>query len=238
MFVYFDAVGTLLFPQPDVISVYFAHGQACGSGLTAAEIHASFSRLYARHFCRLQAEPGNLQTSESRERERWANLVSELFGSAAASGELFDRLWNHFAQPSSWELYPDVPPTLEELGRRGIAWGIASNFDHRLVSIVKAKAELSAARSVVTSAAAGWSKPAVEFYRWAASSAAEPLANSVPDFWMVGDNWQLDIVAARAAGWRAVHLDRKGEGPAASDRIRSLGELLSLWQLGTKKPSC
>lgn len=42
----------------------------------------------------------------------------------------------------------------------------------------------------------------------------------------VRDDHELDVVGARAAGLRAVHLDRRGAGPAgAGDRIASPHEL-------------
>jgi putative hydrolase of the HAD superfamily len=45
---------------------------------------------------------------------------------------------------------------------------------------------------------------------------------------MVGDNYELDVLAARAAGLSAIHLDRSADrSEPAGDRISTLHDLLT-----------
>jgi putative hydrolase of the HAD superfamily len=226
MFLFFDAVGTLLRPLPDVVTAYHQYGVAHGSRLEPEEIRQRFARLYPQHFCRLADVESALQTSESLERTRWRSLVTELFSDVQPAAALFEELWEHFAQASSWELYPDVAPTLRQLKERRLPWGIASNFDQRLDAIIAGIPELAEAQTVVTSATAGWSKPSAEFFQHAASQVAKQTAGSPIQLWMIGDNQSLDFEAATACGWQALHLDRELNATKEAWQIRSLIEVL------------
>ena len=41
-------------------------------------------------------------------------------------------LYSEFSGSNTWELFPDLLPTLEGLRRKGIILGVISNFDSRL----------------------------------------------------------------------------------------------------------
>jgi putative hydrolase of the HAD superfamily len=226
MFLFFDAVGTLLKPVPDVVTAYHRIGMAHGSRLQPDEIRQRFAQLYPRFFCRSTNVESALQTSESRERSRWRSLVTELFSDVQSAAELFEELWQHFAQPSNWELYPDVAPMLRLLNEQRIPWGIASNFDQRLDAIIAGIPELAEAQTVVTSATAGWSKPSAEFFQFAASQAARPSSDVPSPLWMIGDNQSLDFEAAIACGWQALHLERDLNAAKEPWQIRSLVEVV------------
>lgn len=226
MFLFFDAVGTLLKPLPDVVTAYHHFGTTHGSRLEPDEIRQRFGQLYLQFFCRSANVESALQTSESLERSRWRSLVTELFSDVRPATALFEDLWQHFALTSSWELYPDVAPTLQLLKERQLPWGIASNFDQRLDAIIAGIPELADALVVITSATAGWSKPAAEFFRHAASQAARQSRSPDNELWMIGDNLSLDYEAAKASGWNALHLDRELTSAAQPWQIRSLVEML------------
>lgn len=226
MFLFFDAVGTLLKPVPDVVTAYHRIGMAHGSRLQPDEIRQRFARLYPQYFCRSSNVESALQTSESLERTRWRSLVTELFSDVRTADALFEELWQHFAQHSSWELYPDVEPTLWLLKERQIPWGIASNFDQRLNAIIDGIPAMSDAIVVVTSATAGWSKPSAEFFQFAASQAGARSSDVPSPLWMVGDNQALDFEAAIACGWKALHLERELNAAQEPWQIRSLEEVV------------
>ena len=229
-FLFFDAVGTLLKPCPDVVTAYRQLGRIGGSNLSAEEIRRRFSQLYPLHFphnssARESSVREALRTSEQLERQRWLALVTDLFDDVPDPALLFSALWDHFSRPEHWELYPDARPLLEWLGTNQIAWGIASNFDRRLELIVSAIPELAAARLTFTSATAGWNKPAKEFYELAGKAAAEVLGTARLELWMIGDNQALDFQAARASGWHAIWLAREQPSLLDSGRINSLCDL-------------
>lgn len=233
MFVYFDAVGTLLYPQPPADEVYWQFGQAHGSNLSHQQIAQRFRENYAQAFGAAGNFRSDLRSCEAAERERWQRLVANVFHELPDSAALFDALWNYFGQSSSWRLYPDVWPTLRRLEQNEIGLGIASNFDSRLERIVEELPELKSIRVVVTSARAGWRKPASQFFQQAAAACQrEPT-----ELWMVGDDFELDYRAARAAGWRARWLDRQGAEPGNELRpIRSLRELPDRLESGDDSP--
>lgn len=226
MFLFFDAVGTLLKPVPDVVTAYYRLGTTHGSRLQPNEIRERFARLYPSYFCRRVNIESALQTSESLERSRWRSLVTELFSDVRPAAELFEELWQHFAKPSNWELYPDVAPTLRQLKERKLPWGIASNFDQRLDAIIAGIPELAESQTVVTSATAGWSKPSAEFFEFAASQVASLSSGLPTQLWMIGDNQSLDFEAATTCGWQALHLERDLSAATQPWQICSLVEVV------------
>jgi putative hydrolase of the HAD superfamily len=215
--VLFDAVGTLIYSRPSVAQVYFDAGQRCGSSLTLADIKLRFDRAFQRH-------TDDRPTSEQRERKRWQNIVSEVFTDVPDPTEsLFETLWDHFAQSRYWELFPDVSETWEILERRQFIIGIASNFDKRLVALVRDLEPLRRASHVFCSSRIGISKPHLDFFRSVQSS----LRLAPHEILLVGDDCQADVQGALAAGWRALLLDRSGS-TASPGSIRELDELIEL----------
>ena len=45
---------------------------------------------------------------------------------------VFDKLYSEFCEASTWEVFPDVHITLEQLKAAGLSFGVVSNFDDRL----------------------------------------------------------------------------------------------------------
>lgn len=225
--VLFDAVGTLIYPDPPVAAAYQRVGAELGSSRTLDEIQSLFRQAYRRSES-LFALPGNgneLQrqpTSEDRERQRWRQVVGEVFAdlSAAAADEALDRLWRHFANPAHWRLYDDVAETWNELLRRGFLLGIASNFDSRLEAICRAHWPLDQCRRLFISSQIGYPKPSPCFFR-----AVEQALRLRPDeILLVGDDPTNDVLGGGQCGWQVRLLSR--QGPCADSAIRSLRELV------------
>jgi len=213
--VLFDAVGTLMYADPPVAEVYHAAARRQGSHMGVSEIDRRFRAVLARPW------HGRV-TSESWEHERWRLIVGEVIVDTAPAklDEVFAELWRHFAQPTSWRLYDDVPDALAELQRRGFQLGIASNFDGRLIEIVKGHAPLAVCEAVFPASEVGYNKPALEFFREIEARLGVPGAEIA----LVGDDEVSDAQGAIAAGWRAVRLKRSGMTRAGE--IRSLAELV------------
>src|SRR5262245_26821640 len=103
----FDAVGTLIYPDPSPAEAYERHGRKFASRLTVDEIANRFREAFkAQEAIDLQDSAG--RTSEERERCRWQAIVRETFVDVADTAALFEALWNHFAQPSSWRALDDA----------------------------------------------------------------------------------------------------------------------------------
>jgi putative hydrolase of the HAD superfamily len=128
--------------------------------------------------------------------------------------------------------FPDAAPVLASLrGRRPLALitnGLADLQREKL-----AACGLDGAFDVVVvSADVGAGKPDGAVFR----RALERLRVRPADALMVGDSWERDIVGARAAGMRAILLDRSGDDPnaPAGERISSLSELVEAGRGGAK----
>lgn len=191
-YVAFDAVGTLIRANPSVASVYQFIGHRYGCQMGLAEIQMRFQESFAKR----QLEE---QTSETKEYTYWKEIVSEVIGAVDEAEACFKELYEHFARPESWELIPNSAETIETLQRWRIRVAVASNFDHRLRSVMAGHSGLSEIQTCVISSEIGWRKPSPQFYE-----ALCQLSDCRPEeILMVGDDLQNDVIAAREAGLAA-----------------------------------
>jgi len=220
----FDAVGTILKPQPDVVTAYHLAGSRFGSKLTPEQVKARFKLARQKFFnCNNLAAntpAGSLPSSDAIEFELWKKLVYSVFDDVTDPG-LFEELWAHFASPANWALYDDVAECLSRLSHRGDNMIVASNFDSRLDEIVASFPELSAFSIVHCSAEVGFRKPDPEFYR----VVAEQIPND-HEVIMIGDDLQNDCEAPELFGWKGIHLDRRLKPSTETLAVNSLTELI------------
>jgi putative hydrolase of the HAD superfamily len=216
----FDAVGTLICPDPPVAAAYGAAGRRHGSNLTEAEIGQRFRQAF-RGEEELDTRPDGSRTDEARESRRWRTIVDQVFDDVRDGEALFSELWAHFAQPRHWRLFDDVSQTWQALAGQGLKLGIASNFDSRLRQVCAGLVPLDRCDSIFVSSELGARKPSADFF----SRIGQALEVAPERILLVGDDWSNDYLAARAAGWQALFLDRGGGGRADADSIRSLAEL-------------
>ncbi|HKP91489.1 MAG TPA: HAD-IA family hydrolase [Thermoleophilaceae bacterium] len=125
-----------------------------------------------------------------------------------------------------FEAYPDAVPALRDLRSRGLRLVVASNWDCSLREVL-ARAELAPLLDeVVTSAEAGARKPDPALF-----AAALRAAGSEPrDALHAGDSLRNDVEGARAAGLRAVLVNRDGgsQPPPGVQAVTRLGELAAV----------
>lgn len=206
----FDAADTLLRAEPDVAAVYHEIAKRHGADIPAEVIEARFQPAVQKHFA-------DELSDERRDRDRWQRLVFEIVESENA--QIFTDLWDHFANPHHWRLFDDVAPTWNWLAAEGFQLAIASNFDARLKNIVAALAPIRSAKTVFISSELGFRKPSLRFFRSIERELGQPAGTLL----MIGDSLTADFQAAKAAGWQALHLDRRGTSCPSS--IRSLLDL-------------
>ncbi len=218
--VFFDAVGTVLHPDPGAPAVYAAAAAKFGLPVDPAAILARFRAAFRRE--EVADERAGWATSEERELARWRAIVSEAL--PGAPPECFELLYRHFADPSAWRVPADAAAVFDRLAARGLALGLASNYDSRLESVLAGRPELfPLARFVVISSRVGVRKPHPHFFHHLTE-----IAGCRPDeVLLVGDDLGNDYLGATAAGVGAVLLDPKGEHPEVPDRIASLSELIA-----------
>lgn len=217
--VLFDAVGTVMRPDPPAPVVYHNEGRRAGSRRSEPEIVARIKEAWRRR--NQEAPESPCPTDAARERAFWRGVVAHVFDDLRGAGEptrgtpfdeLFERLWRHFGQPSAWRLYDDVAPVWRRLRERGVTVGLASNFDDRLAGVCRGLPPLDDCPHLFCSADVGHSKPGRAFYR----HIERALGLEADTLLMVGDDWRCDVAGARAAGWRALHLDRARDASVAA----------------------
>jgi putative hydrolase of the HAD superfamily len=197
---FFDAVGTLIHPEPPAPIVYAAVGRRLGSRLDEATIAARFRTAFRR-----QEEAdyaGKLRTDETREIARWRAIVREVLDDVSDAEACFQELYAHFACPDAWRCEPETAEVLSTLATRGHVLGIASNFDRRLRGLVESMPPLRPVKHLVISSEIGWRKPALEFFATMCGVVDSPPEQIL----YVGDDPVNDYEGARTAGMRSLLL--------------------------------
>jgi putative hydrolase of the HAD superfamily len=124
----------------------------------------------------------------------------------------------------AFKTFPDVLPALRELRGRGLRLVVVSNWDCSLPEWLDHAGIGELVDGAVSSAVVGEAKPAPAVFeaglRLAGCDAAEAL--------FVGDSVENDVLGARAAGLRAVLVQRAGDPPPGVETVRSLGELSAI----------
>jgi putative hydrolase of the HAD superfamily len=215
----FDAVGTLIYPEPSAARVYAAVGQRFGSRKTRQQIRAAFRQAFEAEEQR--DLEGDLATDETYERGRWRRIVRAVLDDAADPGACFDELWAHFAQPGAWRLYEDARKVLDVLHQRRIRVAIASNFDSRLEKICRGLPALSQCHPVLTSSRVGRRKPHPAMFQ----AVQQALALPAGEILHVGDDLVSDYQGARAVGWQGRLICRQGHNPPLGARVQTVATL-------------
>ncbi len=218
--VVFDAVGTVIFPEPPAAVVYAQVGRCYGSRLPEAEIQTRFVEAFRREEALDRAN--GLRTSEAREIQRWQDIVAHALPDVHDAGRCFADLWDHFHRPTSWRCAVDAEDVIGRLAREGFALGLASNYDHRLRAVAAGLPPLKPLQELVISSEIGWRKPAPEFFARVVAAFGLP-----PDqVAYVGDDPENDYAGAQAHGLRAVLLDSERRLAQGRRTVTSLTQLL------------
>jgi putative hydrolase of the HAD superfamily len=220
--VFFDAVGTLIHPDPPAPVVYAAVGRRYGSSLTIEAITAHFRAAFRRQ--EAIDHLGGWRTDEDREYARWRAIVAETLTDATDPDACFRELYAHFTRPDAWRVQAQAGLTLQTLTERGWHVGIGSNFDARLRGVVAGLPELRPVRTLVISSEVGYRKPADPFFDEIGHKAKMDLARII----YVGDDFANDYAGARAAGMKAILFEPEGKyRDSAARRVVSLSALLT-----------
>ncbi len=197
--VVFDVVHTLVEPSPTVPLAYHAAGLRHGIRLDPAVIRERFAAAWKRQEALDGIATPAFATCRSRELDRWRQIVAHVFGDSPAVEAIFADLWDHFGRPEAWRAVPAGHGLVLAARAAGLPVALASNFDDRLLGLAAAVEPLTLAAQVFASSELGWRKPAPQFFR-----AVETRLGLRPDeLILFGDDAELDIAAARRAGWHA-----------------------------------
>jgi putative hydrolase of the HAD superfamily len=224
--IFFDAVGTLFRLTKTVGDHYAYVGVEVGLVLDAQNLERAFHAAWKEMPQRAAIDGPR----ENDDKGWWRELVGLVLDKVAPSLSEFDRdnffeiAYEHFAEASVWELYPEVSEVLEELRPR-FELAVISNFDGRLRLILEHLGISKFFRHVFVSSELGTDKPDPEIYR----RALKFIDLKPNEVLHVGDDPERDWEAASAAGLSIFRLDR---------RRNSLRELVTVLKLEGKRSAC
>ena len=222
--VFFDAGGTLLHPFPSVGEIYRDAAARYGCFAPAQTLETLFREAWLKRdgLSSLQSH-----SSQKVERDWWQSLVQEVFSQVGGVGDFeafFDELYDLFARPECWRLYPGVLDVLLELKSKKKKLGIVSNWDSRLFVICSGLGLEDYFEFILASAVFGASKPSPRIFDEALRRAGVRPQEAVH----IGDSFEDDVKGARAAGLQAILIERHPQHRKLEDIpvIHDLKELL------------
>jgi len=213
----------------DLDGTLFDHDAAADAGLRAwlptlglpatDEAVARWTALQEPHLAAWRA--GTVTFAEQRRRRLRDFLGTD--GSDAELDAIFAGYLTHYE--AAWRAFDDAADALRMLAAAGLATAVLTNGSAPQQNKKLARTGLSALTGpVFTVDDLGVAKPDPRAFRLA----CERWGLAPGEVLSVGDNHALDVVAARAAGLHAVHLDRLGRGPLGEpSRLTTLRDLSS-----------
>jgi putative hydrolase of the HAD superfamily len=218
--VIFDLDGTLFDHRLSATTALGTWLPELGAGVDQALISEWFA-LEDLHFVTWEA--GQIDFVEQR-RRRLSGFLPLIAVEPAGPKEL-DRLFGdylvHYQQ--AWTGFEDAEAAVSAVGQAGLRPAILTNGRAAMQEAkVEAIGLTGRLGEVFTAEGLGTAKPEATSYLTVCAS----LGVAPAEVLHIGDRYDLDVLAARAAGLAAVHLDRTGAGPHAEPhRLTSLTQL-------------
>ncbi len=202
--IFFDAGFTLLKPNPSTAEI-------CQRVCQRLNLHLHLDQLKER-----MTDAEDYYYRQTRlHRQTWASEQAR-----------------EFDKHTSWQVYPDVFPTLEALrAHGGYTLGVISDWGISLGPILRRLHLTGYFDCLLVSAVTRHAKPSPLLYELALQR-----ANTIADYTLhIGDSYIHDILGARTVGMTPVLLDRLGrleEKNVDCLLVHSLTDLLNLLEVG------
>jgi putative hydrolase of the HAD superfamily len=221
--VFLDAMGTLVQlerPWPRLARALAARG------VTVSEQQAREAMLAEIAFYRLHlheaADPDGLRDL----RRRCAAVLAGALGEAVSQlGP--DAMVEVMLESLRFSAYPEVSEVLTTLRGRGHRLFVVSNWDISLHEVLRATGLTALIDGAVVSAEVRAAKPDPRIFELALGMAGADAADAVH----VGDSEDADVAGARAAGIRAVFVDRDEGGGRVVEGATVIPDLRGLLSL-------
>ena len=233
--IFFDAGFTLLYPHPSTPEI-------CQRICQQLDLHIHLDALQERmveaddFFFRQSRQERHLWASEEAINAFWLDYYMNFLRPFVEEHDeprlyqLARRITQEFEQHTSWQIFPDVLPTLEVLKARKYTLGIISDWGISLGRILHEHHLNRYFDHMLVSALTRQAKPSPALYERALAR-----ANSIADYSLhVGDSYILDVLRARSVGITPILLDRRRhlqENNVDCILIHSLTDLLELLEI-------
>jgi putative hydrolase of the HAD superfamily len=210
--IFLDAAGTLFDVRGSVGEVYGKFARSWGITVSNEDLNTAFFQSFAS--ASPMAFPGiEAAKIPELEFEWWQAVAAEAFEIAGVFNQFSDfpkffiELYAHFATAEPWFVYPDVLLALNKWQQQGIELAVVSNFDSRIYPVLKALNLAEYFTSVTISTEVGAAKPDSQIF-----TAALQKHNCIAeDVLHIGDSFKADYCGAKAAGLKAIWLNREQE---------------------------
>ena len=221
--VFFDVGSTLVYPYPDVPTVFNKVVADYGYSFSHAQVDAIMPEVWDYYEQEVAAD-SSFWADDERSHEIWVNMYALLSERLGIEGEverreIGGRVHTMFKSAAHWELFSDVIPCFEQLRERGVKISLISNWGKDLRTILPGLAINEYLDDAVISAEVELHKPDPRIFRLA----LERLGIEPHEAVHVGDQLIADVEGAQAVGIMGVLLDR--ERTIGQYSITSLDEL-------------
>lgn len=233
--IFFDAGFTLLHPNPSTPEI-------CQRICKQLELHIDLDKLQGRiteaddFFYRQTRQMRHLWASEDAINAFWIEYYMNFLRPFVEEHDeprlcqLARLITQEFDQHTSWQIYPDVLPTLDALKAKNYTLGVISDWGIGLGRILHELHLNKYFDSLVVSALARLAKPSPSLY-----DLALRRANSIGDYTLhIGDSYILDVLGARSVGITPILLDRRHqlqESNVDCILIHSLTEIIDMLEV-------
>ncbi|MGC1306914.1 MAG: HAD-IA family hydrolase [Phormidesmis sp.] len=207
--IYLDAFGTMFGVKGSVGELYSNLARTAQVKTDPHAVNRAFYQTFAaaERLAFPDATPAAIPALEFR---WWKAVVSETFTRVGALDKFDDfdtfyaGLYGYFETAAPWQVYPDTVAALARWRSHGIELGVISNFDSRLYRVLSVLGLLPYFQSITISSEVGAAKPAAKIFQVALAKHG-CIARQA---WHIGDSKSEDYAGAKAAGLRAILLDR------------------------------
>jgi HAD superfamily hydrolase (TIGR01549 family) len=235
--IFFDVGFTLLHPYPSLPEI--CH-HVCQQLHLHIHLDAVRDRMHIAedYFLRQQRLNRHTWANEEAIKEFWIGYYMNLLRpfveehDEARLYQLSQAINQEFEKHTSWQMYPDVLPTLDALHAHGYTLGAVSDWGIALGPIFRHQHLTRYFDCLLISAATRHAKPSPMLY-----DLALQRCNAIADYTLhIGDSYVQDVLGARAVGITPILLDREGkltESRVDCLLIHSLHELLDLLEVSS-----
>jgi putative hydrolase of the HAD superfamily len=224
---FFDATGTLFDVRGSVGSIYGSIARRHGVDAAAEDLDDAFRNAFRMKTDGAFPPKGLLGLEE--EKAWWRDVVWQVFQGRMAESVFpgyFEDVFDVFRRSEAWTLFEDTSSSLDRMCAAGYRLAVISNFDSRLLDVLKSLGIADCFQQTFLSWKIGVAKPGAGIFE----HALETMNVAPSQALHVGDSIGEDMEGALSAGLSAVLMDRKERHPSwnRSHRIGNLKELADL----------
>jgi len=224
--IFFDAMGTLFGLKTSVGEIYQQFALQHGVGTDAKSINNAFINSY-KNSPILAFSATELSSISQQEFLWWKNVVQITFEQVGVLNqfsdftEFFQEIYSYFATKEPWYIYPDVLPCLQYWQQKKVQLGVISNFDTRLMAVLKALDLERFFTTITISSVAGFAKPDQNIFEIALNK----HGLIAKEAWHIGDSKDEDYQGAKNMGINAFWLNRDGYSLNIENQLPNLSSL-------------